>query len=86
MQTIETKYIGPSNVRGSRVKATHTGGVKSVTLSWDDALDSESNHQQAAWCLMNRLDWHGTMAGGESPSKRGMVWVFVDKYSPTIQR
>src|SRR4051812_45021830 len=36
MQAIQTRYLGPSNVRGSRVKAFAAAG--SITLSWDHRL------------------------------------------------
>ena len=55
MPAIITKYIGPSNVRGSRVKAYVEN--KSVTLGWDDALDSDANHLQAARELADKLEW-----------------------------
>lgn len=44
---IVTKFLGPTNNRGSRVKATMPSG-KSVTIDWDHALDSEGNHNRAA--------------------------------------
>ena len=82
MQTILTRYIGPGNVRGSRVKATSSSGKASVTLPWDSALSSEDCHTLAARALCDKLDWHGTLTGGED--KRGMVWVFTGACSPTI--
>ena len=56
MQTITTKYIGPTNFRGSRVKATTESGI-SITLGWNDALNSEENHVGAAIALMRKLKW-----------------------------
>ena len=53
MQAIKTKYIGPSNVRGSRVKAECD--AMTVILSWDDSLDTEANHVAAARELCNRM-------------------------------
>lgn len=44
---IVTKFIGPTNSRGSRVKATTPGG-HSITLNWDHALNSGENHNRAA--------------------------------------
>lgn len=57
MQTIETKYIGSNNVRGSRIKATASGGT-SVTLEWDDALTQDANHERAARTLIRKLGWY----------------------------
>jgi hypothetical protein len=53
MQAIKTKYLGPTNVRGSRVKAECD--AMSIIISWDDALDIEANHIAAARELCNRL-------------------------------
>lgn len=61
-QAITTKYIGPSNVRGSRVKAMCDAG--SVTLDWDNALNSEDNHIAAAKALATKLEWDGYYVGG----------------------
>lgn len=74
MQTIITKYLGPTDRRGSRVKATASGGA-AVTLSWDYALDSGENHKAAALALMSKLDWTGAMQGGDL--KSGMAFCFL---------
>lgn len=52
---VKTQYFGPTNARGSRVKATHMTSNKSVTISWDHALNSEQNHLEAAAALWNKL-------------------------------
>jgi hypothetical protein len=65
MQAIQTRYIGPSNVRGSRVKAFAQAG--SITLEWDSALNSDENHRAAAEALCEKLGWtplYGTLASG----------------------
>lgn len=56
LQAIETKYIGPGNVRGSRVKATTASGIN-INIEWDDGLNSEENHRAAALALMHKLRW-----------------------------
>ena len=56
MQAIQTKYLGATNHRGERVKATAAAG--SVTLSWDYELNNEGNHRAAAEALMEKLDWN----------------------------
>ena len=55
MQAITTRYLGPTNHRGSRVRAECKAG--SVTLQWDDALDSDGNHRMAAEALLRKLGW-----------------------------
>lgn len=77
MQAIETKYLGPTNSRGSRVKATCEAG--SVVIEWDDALDSPENHDNAVRQLIARLDWASAARGdwyrGGLKGSRGYVYV-----------
>ncbi len=72
-QAITTKYIGPTNVKGSRVKATAAAG--SVTLHWDDSLNPDNNHTAAALALANKFGWSGRWHGGGNPDGRGNVYV-----------
>lgn len=44
---IVTKFLGPTNLQGSRVKATLPSG-KSVIINWASDLDSTANHNRAA--------------------------------------
>ena len=60
-QAITTKYIGPTDMRGSRVKASCD--ARSITYGWDDALNVDQNHTMAALRLMRVLEWHKPMAG-----------------------
>jgi len=76
MQTITTKYLGPTNHRGSRYKATHTGNYTSVTLSADYSLNAENNHTAAALALAEKLGWEGNYTGGHTQD--GMVFVSDD--------
>lgn len=55
MQAIQTKFFGPTNTKGSRVKATAPQG--SVTVGYDHALDGEGNHVAAAHALKAKLGW-----------------------------
>lgn len=57
MQAIVTKYIGPTNARGSRVKATCA--ARSITLEWNCAFNAEENHTEAARALCVKLGWVG---------------------------
>lgn len=86
MQAIITKYIGPTNVRGSRVKATAQAG--SVTLEWDDALNRDDNHMAAAKALATKLGWdYGEFIAGTLPDGCD-VWVLNAKTSDrfTVQK
>lgn len=55
MQAIVTKYVGPSNTRGSRIKATAKAG--SVTVGYDHALNIDGNHRAAAEALRAKMKW-----------------------------
>jgi hypothetical protein len=56
MQAIQTKFLGPTNFRGSRIKATC--GAGSAIVEWDHSLDPHENHILAAYHLaVNKLEW-----------------------------
>lgn len=61
-QAIETKFLGPTDKRGSRVKATADAG--SIILDWDHRLNAAQNHCAAARALAQKLDWKGVWSGG----------------------
>lgn len=54
MQAIVTKYLCPTNVRGSRYKATCQAG--SITVSADDGLNPEQNHKAVCDALCAKMD------------------------------
>lgn len=66
-QAIVTKFLGPTNNRGARVKATAEAG--SVTIGWDHARNIEENHREAAQRLAEKFGWHqrATLVGGALP-------------------
>lgn len=80
MQAITTKYFGPGNVRGSRVKAECEAG--SITVSWDHSLNVEENHRVAAEALATKLgwttEWYGNLVGGGMKGA-GYCWVFCNE-------
>ena len=80
MKAITTKYIGPSNVKGSRISASDGDGNRAI-VSYDCALNSDENHAKAAETLLKKMSWDGEMVGGWT--KDGMAWVFV-KGAPRI--
>ena len=63
MQAIRTTYFGPTNYRGSRIKAKAAAG--SITLPWNYALNPEGNHRAAALALAAKFDWPGTYVAGD---------------------
>lgn len=82
-QAIETKYLGPTNSRGARVKATCQ--AKSATVSWDYALNSQGNHEAAALALVHSMiakggeGWKGAWHGGQRPCGTGYVFSKVER-------
>ena len=72
-QAIVTKFIGPTNHRSARVKATAAAG--SIFVTWDDALDVNANHTRAALQLARKYGWTGTWEGGGMPDGSGNVYV-----------
>lgn len=75
MKAIQTKFIGPSETRGARVKAWIENIP--VILPWDHALEVVDNHGAAARKLAELLRWSGRLVGGTLPDE-SMAWVFVD--------
>lgn len=73
MQTITTKYAGPTDHRGSRIVATSASGHR-ISISYDSSLNSEDAHKKGAIALREKLGWSKPMVGGHT--KEGMVWVF----------
>ena len=81
---IETKFLGPASVRGSRIKAQAMDTCKrgdrpkSVTVGYDDALNRERHHAAAAMHLLPKVcntpsNYH-LVAGA---TERGFVFVIV---------
>ena len=67
---ITTKYIGPRDTRGSRVKAT--GAQGSVYVDWASELGSEENHRAA---FEKYMDKHYRGAVTANPADYGVTWL-----------
>jgi len=68
--TITTKYLGPTNYRGGRIRAT--GPRDSVTVSWDHALEPFANHRLAAESLAVSMGWNpDDLIGGWMSDSQG---------------
>ena len=79
MQAIVTKYIGPSNHRGSRIKAIAAAG--SVTVPFEYGMsheEHEERHQVAAKALCAKFGWPWDHISGTLPDGSD-VWVKVDR-------
>mgnify|MGYP001766509437 CR=1 FL=1 len=71
MQAIQTRYIGPTNTRGSRIRAWCAAG--SIVIPFPYEADSQqAAHRIAAEALQHRLGWtgdnYGQLLGGCLPS------------------
>jgi hypothetical protein len=82
MQTIRTRYHGPSNVKGSRFSAQCEAGR--IYVPYNHALNLDENHMEAARQLIAKLGWPGDFAGGcfdgdyyWSPVVYGSAWSTV---------
>ena len=75
MKAIQTKYIGATNTRGSRIKAFDEDG-NSTTIPYPHELSGEEVHRKAAEALRDKKGWKGELVGGGI--KSGYVFVFVN--------
>ena len=82
MQTIRTRYHGPTSTKGSRFSAQCEAGR--IYVPYDHALNLDENHAAAAKALLKKLNWNGDYAGGcfehdyyWSPIVRGSSWSTV---------
>lgn len=83
-QAIITKYFGPTNSRGARIKATCQAG--SITVPWDFSLGVDANHDAAAEALATKLDWKGLWIGGGMPGDTGNCYAwFADSSDAAFQ-
>ena len=73
MKAIISKYLGPTDYRGSRIRATAEGG-HSVTVGYD--CGSSDPHREAVKALLIKTGWKGNMVSGGMPDGR-LCWLFV---------
>lgn len=74
LQAITTKFLGPTDTKGPRIKAMCQAG--SLTYSWNYELGVEGNHRKAAFDLQASLGWSegNSLMGGWNTKEEG-VWV-----------
>jgi len=78
MHTVITKFLSPTNTRGSRIKATYWGG--SVTVPYDHSLSNREVHLVAVEALLRKhrsaagIDLR-VVAGGELPNGTGYAFI-----------
>lgn len=55
MQAIKTKYLPPTNYKGSRIKAECCAG--SIVISYDYGMNTIDLHRHVAMKLVEKLGW-----------------------------
>lgn len=77
---ITTKYLGPTNTKGSRVVARSFKGKR--VIPYDSALSARENHHQAAMELAYVNDWAtfadvatAQLDGAQLPTEDGYVFL-----------
>jgi hypothetical protein len=79
MQAITTKYLGPTNTQGARIKATCDAG--SITVPYPHELSGQDVYvyaEAAAMVLVRKLGWEcpeEAWIGGALPNQAGYVFV-----------
>lgn len=76
-QAIVTKYVGPTNFRGSRIVVSAQAGR--MIVPWDHSLDVDENHARAAQAFADKWGWEGKLIGGALPNGRGNCFVFAEE-------
>jgi hypothetical protein len=74
-QAIVTRYVGPTNHRGSRIIAK--AYAKKITTSYECAWNVEKNHDYAAEILARHMGWDGAWVSGSMPDNTGNVYVWI---------
>ena len=80
MQAIITKYLSPTENRGSRIKAKCDAG--SITIPYPHEYSTERAHAEAAIALRNKLGWTYDMVAGSLPDgagNYGYAFVMIEK-------
>ena len=73
-QAIVTKYIGPTNYRGTRISVRCSAGR--IIVPWDHSLGIVENHAAAAFTLARKLGWvssPGQVSGSAAPLYLGAL-------------
>lgn len=75
-KVIMTKYLGPTNFRGSRVTAFTSDGQR-VTVGYDHSMSREDAHRKAAEALCEKYGWPADKlrCGGVH---NGYAFMFID--------
>ena len=78
MQSIITKYIAPSYLRGARLSVYATGGCR-MMLAWRGDLTADENHREGARVFARTYSWWGSWIAGAYNDKGALIWVCISK-------
>ena len=89
-QSITTRYVGPTNSRGSRIKAIARkrdgiGPELSATVPYGHG-NTEEEHCKGAKACAEKLGWSGLWIGGGNLDENGYVFVNVGFHVSDIMR
>lgn len=79
MKAIQVRYLGPTDCRGSRIKAW-AEGVGSVTIPYPHELSGEAVYRLAAETLCKRQGWPHAIVGGGLPNG-DYAFCFLPEYN-----
>ena len=82
MKAIITKYLGPTDRKPSRIKASDMDG-NTVIVAKNGALDTEEAHFQAVKALCHKMKWTGQFRAGGLPDGFAWVWLGATYYEIT---
>jgi len=80
LQAIVTKFIGPTNTKGARIRVSAAAGR--MFVNWDHALGVDGNHKAAAQALAAKFGWSGNWYGGSLPDDTGNAYVCAPFLAP----
>jgi hypothetical protein len=74
MIAIHTKYLGPTNTKGARIKVSaYCGATKTMSVPYDHS--SHDPHEDAAYEFCKRLNlWGNVSYAGLTPDGKGQVY------------
>jgi hypothetical protein len=78
---ISTKFYGPTNTKGSRIKATINGTPVTKTVGYDHGLNTLDNHAYAALFLLSSwFEGESLQYQGHDETEDGKGWAYVFKF------
>lgn len=82
MHTIKTRYLGATNVRGARIKATDIDR-NTITTPYDASKTRERNYVLAALAFCKKMKWTGYIMPGYI--RDGMIFTLYTKNLISIE-